>query len=105
MLPKDLPDHLTVLGFNDSGIEVSRKIRNAVSPSLGRIHFKDILFYGVREFQFFLNACHTGAQHHGKGEIGITGRIRGSKLDPGRQFLAWLIHGYPNHGRPVPPCP
>jgi len=33
------------------------------------------------------------AQHHGKSEIRIAGRIRGAELDPGGGLLPGLVHG------------
>ena len=70
----DLPHQSALFRLQDRRIEIPGKIRDAVGPTLGRIHLEDVLFNGVREFHLLFDPVHPRPQHHGKGKIGVAGR-------------------------------
>lgn len=76
VVSQDLSHQLALLRFQDGRVKIPWQIRNAMSPALSRVHLVNVLFNRILQVHLLLYAVHARAQHHGKSEIGIAGRVR-----------------------------
>ena len=78
--PQGLQGDGAGLEFLHGLVQVGGQAGDAGLLFLGRGHLEDVGVDRIRHRQVVLDAVQAGAQHHGKGQVGVAGRVRAADL-------------------------